>query len=94
MQIREGFIVDEDEEIEDREQRRRERKKRRRAEREREDEGLDEEDLYLIGENNPDFEPPVTQEVCASRDSAESGTAFFFTDTLLFFRVSSPSSSA
>ncbi|KAL1956577.1 hypothetical protein VTO42DRAFT_7048 [Malbranchea cinnamomea] len=60
--IREGFIVDEDEEIDDRAERRRERKKRRREEREREDEGLDEEDLYLIGENNPDFEPPIAQE--------------------------------
>jgi hypothetical protein len=81
--------VDEDEEIEDREQRRRERKKRRRAERERDDEGLDEEDLYLIGENNPDFEPPVTQEVCVY-------PVFYliFTDSFLFSCASSPSLSA
>lgn len=47
--VREGFIVDEDEEDrEERKQRRRERKKRRREE--REEEGLDEEDLDLIGE--------------------------------------------
>lgn len=46
----EGFIVDEDEDDEEaRRERRRERKKRRREEREREDEGLDEEDLELIG---------------------------------------------
>lgn len=63
--MREGFIVDEDEEIEDRVERRRERKKRRREEREREDEGLDEDDIYLIGENNPDFELPVPSEVCS-----------------------------
>ncbi|KKA18871.1 hypothetical protein T310_7159, partial [Rasamsonia emersonii CBS 393.64] len=62
-EIREGFIVDEDEEeLEEREQRRRERKKRRREEREREDEALDEEDLYLIGEHNPDFQPPTGTE--------------------------------
>ncbi|PGH12257.1 transcription elongation factor spt6 [Polytolypa hystricis UAMH7299] len=60
--VREGFIVDEDEEIEDRAERRREKKKRRREEREREDEGLDEEDIYLIGENNPDFELPAPTE--------------------------------
>ncbi|PSR90343.1 transcription elongation factor SPT6 [Coniella lustricola] len=55
--IREGFIVDEDEEDdEDSEARdRRRRKKRRRAEREQE-EVLDDEDLDLIGEANPDFE--------------------------------------
>ncbi|KAK3686261.1 Transcription elongation factor spt6 [Vermiconidia calcicola] len=47
--IREGFIVDEDEDEEATRERKRERKKRRREERE-EDEGLDEEDLDLIGE--------------------------------------------
>ncbi|KAK2757902.1 Transcription elongation factor spt6 [Arachnomyces sp. PD_36] len=61
-EVQAGFIVDEDEEIEERAQRRREKKKRRREEREREDEGLDEEDIYLIGENNPDFEPPTRTE--------------------------------
>ncbi|KAL2219091.1 transcription elongation factor spt6 [Thermoascus aurantiacus ATCC 26904] len=60
--VREGFIVDEDEEIEERTERRREKRKRRREEREREDEGLDEEDLYLIGEHNPGFQPPVAAE--------------------------------
>ncbi|OJJ00948.1 hypothetical protein ASPVEDRAFT_596153 [Aspergillus versicolor CBS 583.65] len=52
--VREGFIVDEDEEEEERAQRRREKRKRRREEREREDEHLDEEDLELIGELNPE----------------------------------------
>lgn len=49
-EIADGFI-DDDEEIDDetRRERRRERKKRRREEREKEDEGLDEEDLELIG---------------------------------------------
>lgn len=49
-EIAEGFI-DDDEEVDDetRRERRRERKKRRREEREKEDEGLDEEDLELIG---------------------------------------------
>ncbi|GES65543.1 transcription elongation factor spt6 [Aspergillus terreus] len=51
--VREGFIVDEDEELEERAERRREKRKRRREEREREDEHLDEEDLELIGELNP-----------------------------------------
>ncbi|KAI9883854.1 MAG: hypothetical protein M1823_004365 [Watsoniomyces obsoletus] len=57
--VREGFIVDEDEEEEeepDRASRRRRDKKRRREERAREEEGLDEEDLDLIGEANPEFE--------------------------------------
>ena len=63
LQVREGFIVDEDEEIEERAQRRREKRKRRREEREREDENLDAEDLELIGELNPDFQPPVSAEV-------------------------------
>ncbi|KAL8713787.1 MAG: hypothetical protein Q9220_002314 [cf. Caloplaca sp. 1 TL-2023] len=54
--IRKDFIVEDDEEPEERERRRRERKKRRREEREEEEAGLDEEDLDLIGEANPDFE--------------------------------------
>jgi transcription elongation factor SPT6 len=56
-QIREGFIVDEDEEEEadGLEEQRRKKKKRRRVERE-EEELLDEEDLDLIGENNPEWE--------------------------------------
>ncbi|KAL8704341.1 MAG: hypothetical protein Q9201_002492 [Fulgogasparrea decipioides] len=53
--IRKDFIVEDDEEPEERERRRRERKKRRREEREEEEAGLDEEDLDLIGEANPDF---------------------------------------
>ncbi|KUL84062.1 hypothetical protein ZTR_07408 [Talaromyces verruculosus] len=59
--VREGFIVDEDEEIEERAERRRERKKRRREEREREEIVLDQEDLDLIGEQNPDFQPQSTE---------------------------------
>ena len=48
-EVAKGFIVDEDEELDEdaKAERRRERKKRRREE--REDEGLDEEDLELIG---------------------------------------------
>lgn len=64
IQIREGFIVDEDEEEEERRHRRRDRKRRRHEQREQEDELLDEEDLDLIGENNPDYRPSVTSEVC------------------------------
>lgn len=52
-EIAKGFIADEEEldqdEQEARRQRRRERKKRRREEREQEDEGLDEDDLDIIG---------------------------------------------
>ena len=49
-EVAKDFIVDEeDEDEETRKERRRERKKRRREEREREEEGLDEEDLELIG---------------------------------------------
>lgn len=58
LQIREGFIVDEDEEDEagdSDERERRRRRKRRRAERDEEAQ-LDEEDLDLIGEANPDFQ--------------------------------------
>ncbi|KAI4258123.1 MAG: hypothetical protein L6R42_005289 [Xanthoria sp. 1 TBL-2021] len=54
--VRKDFIVEDDEEPEERERRRRERKKRRREEREEEEAGLDEEDLDLIGEANPNFE--------------------------------------
>ncbi|SLM33592.1 transcription elongation factor spt6 [Lasallia pustulata] len=54
--VREGFIVEDEEEPEERARRRREKKKRRREEREEEEAGLDEEDLDLIGEANPDFE--------------------------------------
>ena len=55
--VREGFIVDEEEDDpETRERRRQERKKRRREERDEEEAGLDEEDLDLIGEANPEFE--------------------------------------
>lgn len=63
-QVQEGFIVDEDEEVEDRSQRRQEKKKRRREEREREEEHLDEEDLELIGEHDPSLQRPVAAEVC------------------------------
>ncbi|PYH45008.1 chromatin-remodeling histone chaperone SPT6 [Aspergillus saccharolyticus JOP 1030-1] len=52
--VREGFIVDEDEELEERAERRREKRKQR--DREREDEHLDEEDLELIGELPPRFQ--------------------------------------
>ncbi|OKL63542.1 Transcription elongation factor spt6 [Talaromyces atroroseus] len=59
--VREGFIVDEDEETEERAERRRERRKRRREERERDDVHLDQEDLDLIGEQNPEFQPPTAE---------------------------------
>ncbi|KAI9860448.1 MAG: Transcription elongation factor spt6 [Trichoglossum hirsutum] len=61
--VREGFIVDEDEEEEEeRDRRRRREKKRRRAQREEEEEALDEEDLDLIGEANPEFERRVASQ--------------------------------
>lgn len=62
-QVREGFIVDEDEEDDDeaRERRRRRDKKRRREQ--REEEVLDDEDLDLIGEANPEWERKTTQQV-------------------------------
>lgn len=54
--MQEGFIDDEDEEAEDSDEReRRRRRKRRRAERDEEAQ-LDEEDLDLIGEANPEFQ--------------------------------------
>ena len=58
QKVREGFIVDEDEEedLAERRRRKKERKKRRREERDRDDDGLDEEDLDLIGEL-PDRRP-------------------------------------
>lgn len=60
-QVREGFIVEEDEdEPEERERRRRKDKKRRRAQREEEEAVLDEEDLDLIGEANPEWERQTT----------------------------------
>lgn len=56
LQVQEGFIDDEDEEAEDSDEReRRRRRKRRRAERDEEAQ-LDEEDLDLIGEANPEFQ--------------------------------------
>lgn len=61
--MRKDFIVEDDEEPEERERRRRERKKRRREEREEEEAGLDEEDLDLIGEANPNFERRAPSEV-------------------------------
>lgn len=64
--MREGFIVEDEEEPEERERRRTERKKRRREEREEEEAGLDEEDLDLIGEANPDFERRIPSEVRVS----------------------------
>jgi len=55
-QVQEGFIDDEDEEADDSDEReRRRRRKRRRAERDEEAQ-LDEEDLDLIGEANPEFQ--------------------------------------
>lgn len=55
--VREGFIIDDDdEEPEERERRRKDKRKRRRAEREEEEAVLDEEDLDLIGEANPEWE--------------------------------------
>ncbi|RKF64293.1 Transcription elongation factor SPT6 [Golovinomyces cichoracearum] len=58
--IREGFIIDdEDEEQDERERRRRRDKKRRRAEREEEEAILDEEDLDLIGEANPEYKRKI-----------------------------------
>lgn len=55
---------DEDEEPDDRERRRRRDKKRRRAQREEEEEHLDEEDLDLIGEANPEWERRTAAQVC------------------------------
>lgn len=67
FQVRKDFIVEDDEEPEERERRRRERKKRRREEREEEEAGLDEEDLDLIGEANPNFERRAPSEVRSIR---------------------------
>ena len=64
MQIREGFIIDDDEdEPEERERRRKKDRKRRRAEREEEEAVLDEEDLDLIGEANPEWERKAASQV-------------------------------
>lgn len=69
--VREGFIVDEDDdEPEEGERRRKRDKKRRRAQREEEEAILDEEDLDLIGEANPEFERKVPSEVCCSQSSS------------------------
>ncbi|ELR06845.1 Nucleosome remodeling protein [Pseudogymnoascus destructans] len=57
--VREGFIID-DEEDEEPEARERRRGKRRRAEREKEEVALDEEDLDLIGEANPEWQAKTT----------------------------------
>jgi len=63
LQVREGFIVEDDDEApEAKERRRQERKKRRREERDDQEEGLDEEDLDLIGEANPEFERRIPTE--------------------------------
>ena len=62
--VREGFIIDdEDEEPEERERRRKDKRKRRRAEREEEEAVLDEEDLDLIGEANPEWERKAAAQV-------------------------------
>lgn len=58
--------MEDDEDSEERERRRQERKKRRREEREEEEAGLDEEDLDLIGEANPETERRVTSEVLST----------------------------
>lgn len=56
QKVQEGFIDDEDEDVDDSDEReRRRRRKRRRAERDEEAQ-LDEEDLDLIGEANPEFQ--------------------------------------
>lgn len=66
-QVREGFIVDEDdEEPDERERRRKKDRKRRRAEREEEEAILDEEDLDLIGEANPEWERKAASQVSDS----------------------------
>jgi transcription elongation factor SPT6 len=70
VQVREGFIIDEDEEDEqDRATRRREKRKRRR-ERDEEEAALDEEDLDLIGEANPEFEQRAPTQVCGLPNSS------------------------
>lgn len=62
-EVREGFIVDEDEDDEEAKQRRRERREERKKRRreEAEDDVLDDEDLDLIGEINPDREGQQAQ---------------------------------
>jgi transcription elongation factor SPT6 len=63
-QVQEGFIDDEDEEAADSDEReRKRRRKRRRAERDEEAQ-LDEEDLDLIGEANPEFQSREQPQVC------------------------------
>ncbi|KAF4631225.1 hypothetical protein G7Y89_g6908 [Cudoniella acicularis] len=61
--IREGFIIDdedEDEEPDQRERRRKRERHKKRKEREEEEAALDEEDLDLIGEANPEWERKTT----------------------------------
>ncbi|KAH8592692.1 SH2 domain-containing protein [Bisporella sp. PMI_857] len=61
--VREGFIIEDDEEEPDeRERRRKKDRKRRRAERDEEEAVLDEEDLDLIGEANPEWERKTTSQ--------------------------------
>ncbi|TGO11015.1 hypothetical protein BTUL_0119g00150 [Botrytis tulipae] len=60
--IREGFIVDEDEEDDDDARNRRRRREKKRRREQREEEGLDDEDLDLIGEANPEWERKTTQQ--------------------------------
>ncbi|KAH6674448.1 SH2 domain-containing protein [Halenospora varia] len=60
--VREGFIIDdeEDEEPDQRERRRKRERHKKRKEREEEEAALDEEDLDLIGEANPEWERKTT----------------------------------
>lgn len=60
LQIREGFIVEEDESDDDEVRRKRRREKRKRPREDREEEGLDEEDLELIG-MKPQREEPQSK---------------------------------
>ncbi|TVY30514.1 Transcription elongation factor SPT6 [Lachnellula hyalina] len=56
-EVREGFIIDdEDEEPDDQERARKKRERRRKRHREEEEAALDDEDLDLIGEANPEWE--------------------------------------
>lgn len=63
-QVREGFIIDdEDEEPDDRERARKKRERRRKRHREEEEAALDDEDLDLIGEANPEWERKAAAQV-------------------------------
>jgi hypothetical protein len=67
LQVREGFIIDDDEEeLDDRDRKSRGGKKRQRAVREEEEAVLDEEDLDLIGEANPEWERKASSQVSSS----------------------------